>query len=436
MNMKTSIELSKKADMVMPGPHSNLPGMEKCRPIYITHGKGGHLFDVDGNDYIDYMCGLGAGTVGYGVPEIVEPLKKQMEDMYYLDATRRSPLEIELANKIISHIPSVEKVHFLLSGTEAVQMVIRLARAFTKKNIFIRFNGHYHGWMDNVLGGVVDPNPSGPPYALYTASDMFASKGRDPATEKQSYKLTWNDIDVLEQVVEKYADQIALIMMEPINCNGGTCWPRPGYLERVRELCDKHNIVLHFDEIITGYRVGLNGAQGLLGVTPDICTLGKGIAGGIPITVVGGKSAIMDQCIDQSVIGAGTFNGYPLGVMAALATLKYVEKDNGVFFENLAKVQKRLMNGMREIANRFNTPMCLQGATGVIFYQFIDKEVCYNVEDWMKDSDHKKQEKFLQLLFDNGILIIFRGRWYISGSHTNADVDHTLEIVEKVFKQL
>jgi len=155
--------------------------------------------------------------------------------MFYLDAAQRNPLEIELAEKICKHVPCAEKVRYMLSGTETVQLVTRLARAYTKRPYFIRFNGHYHGWLDNVMGGVVDPNPSGPPFALYTDNDLFALKGRDMAAEKQSFKLTWNDIDTLKRVQEKYGEQVSLIIMEEaINCNGGSCPPRPGYLERVR----------------------------------------------------------------------------------------------------------------------------------------------------------------------------------------------------------
>lgn len=434
--MNTSLELSKKANEVMPGPHSNLPGYELFRPIYFARGSGGHLYDVDGNDFLDYMCGLGAGVIGYNIPEVVEVLKNQIDNMYYLDAARRSPLEIELAEKLVHHIPCAEKVRYLLSGTEAVQLVIRLARAYNKRPYFIRFDGHYHGWLDNVMGGMVDPYPQGPPHALYTPDDLFASKGRDVAAEKQSFKLPWNEIDVLESVLEEYGDQVSLIIMEPINANAGVCMPRPGYMERVRELCDKYGIILCFDEIITGFRVGLSGAQGYLGVTPDICTLGKGIAGGIPFSVVGGKAEIMDLLTDRKVVGAGTFNGYPLGVSAALATVKYLEKDNGVFYNRLEKVQNKLMDGLREIAQKYSEPMLLQGAPGVFFYQFLDKDVAYNVSDWYPDSDHAKQERLREELFVNGILILFRARWYISGSHTEEDVDRTLEIVDRAMKKI
>jgi glutamate-1-semialdehyde 2,1-aminomutase len=432
-SMDTSVELSRRALEVMPGPHSNLPGYELFKPIYLVRGDKAHLYDVDGNEFIDYMSGLGAGILGYGNQEFVEAIKKQMDTMYFLDAARRNPLEIELAEKIIQHVPCAEKVRYLLSGTEACQMVIRLARAYTGRNLFVRFNGHYHGWLDNVMGGYVNPDPDAIPYALYPENDMFGTKGKDLESTKQSFKLKWNDIESLERVVEKYGEQIAAIAMEPINCNAGSCPPKPGYLERVRELCDQYGIVLWFDEIITGFRVSIGGAQAVLGVTPDIATFGKGIAGGIPFSAVAGKKEIMDLCTDRTVVGAGTFNGYPLGVAAALACIKILEKDNGAFYQRLDEVQGRLMSGLREVAKRHSTPMCLSATRGVLFYLFIDKEAIYSVEDWA-DSDAARQERLRQYLFDNGALTLFRGRWFLNGGLTFADVDKTLEMVDSAFK--
>ena len=434
-SMNKSNELNEQALQHMPGQHSNLPGYELFKPIFIVRGDKAHLWDVDGNEYVDYMAGLGGGILGYGNQEFLEAVRKQLDTLYYLDAARRNPLEIELADKLSHYLPSAERVRYLLSGTEAVQLAIRLARAYTKRRYFIRFDGHYHGWLDNVLGGVVNENAVGPPFALDSDKDPFKSLGRDPLAAEQSFKLPWNDISVLENVLEEYGEEVALILMEPINCNGGSCPPRPGYLERVRELCNRYGIVLGFDEIITGFRVGLSGAQGLLKVTPDLTTLGKGVAGGIPFSVVAGKTEIMDMLRERRVIGAGTFNGYPLGVAAALATIRILEKDSGAFYKRMDKIQNRLMSGLKEVAKRYGTPMLMQGPRGVFFYQFIDKEVAYNVRDWA-DADHQKQERFRQLLFDDGILILFRGRWYVSGGHTEEDVDKTLEIADRAMREL
>jgi glutamate-1-semialdehyde 2,1-aminomutase len=435
-SMRRSNELGARALELMPGPHSNLPGYELFRPIWLTHGEGAHLWDVDGNEYYDYMCGLGAGLLGYGNPALVDPVKDQLDRMPHLDAARRHPEEILLAEKIIQHVPAAEKVRYLLSGTEAVQLVLRLARAYTKRDLFIRFDGHYHGWVDNVFGGGVDPNPDGPPYALYRDTDLFGSKGLDKASAKQSFKLPWNDIEVLEQTLAKYGEQVALIIMEGINANGGSCYPRPGYLERVRELCDQYGIVFCMDEIITGFRVGLGGAQAALGVTPDLTTFGKGVAGGIPLSVVAGKAEIMDLCADRTVVGAGTFNGYPLGVAAGLAMLTYLEKDDGIFYKNLATTQKRLTDGLAEVMRRHGRRWLLQDCPGVIMFYPADIERAWTIGDWLPVADHTLGEKLRQLLFDNGVLILFRGRWFFNGATTFTDVDRTLEVVEACFAQL
>jgi glutamate-1-semialdehyde 2,1-aminomutase len=434
-SMNNSYKLNQQALKHMPGQHSNLPGYGLFKPLFIVRGDKAHMWDVDGNEYIDYMCGVGAGILGYGNQEFLKAVKEQLDTLYYLDSVRRNPLEIELADKITHYVASAERVRFLLSGTEAVQLVIRLARAYTKRRYFIRFDGHYHGWMDNVLGGVVNVNANERPFALESDKDMFNGMGRDLSAFEQSFKLPWNDISVLETVLEKYGNEVALILMEPINCNAGSCPPRPGYLERVRELCNKYGIVLGFDEIITGFRVGLGGAQGLLGVTPDLTTLGKSVAGGIPFAVVAGKAEIMDMLRERKVLGAGTFNAYPLGVAASLATIKILERDNGAFYRRMDQIQNRLMSGLKEIGKRYSTPMLLQGPRGVLFYQFIDKEVAYNVGDWAS-ADGQKQEHFRQLLFDDGILILFRGRWYLSGGHTEEDVNKTLEIADRAMREV
>lgn len=434
-SMIKSAELFQKSLNFMPGQHSNLPGYEKFKPVFMVRGKGAHIWDVDSNRYLDYMSGLGAGILGYGNEEYLEAVKKQLDTLPYLDAARRTPWEIELSEKITQLVPCAERVRYLLSGTEAVQLVIRLARAYTGRRLFIRFEGHYHGWLDNVMGGLVGDHTTGRPHPIYDDSDPFNSQGRDPAAFEQCFRLPWNEIDVLESVLDKYGEEIALIIMEPILCNAGSCYPRPGYLERVRELCDKYGILLCFDEIITGFRVDLRGAQFALGVTPDLATFGKGVAGGTPFSVVAGKKEIMDLLLEQKVVGAGTFNGYPLGVAAALATIKILEKDDGAFYKRMDKIQERLISGLKEIAIRHDIPMLTQATRGVLFYQFLDKEVAYSLRDWI-DADHEKQDRLRQLLFDDCVLILFRGRWFLNGGLTEEDVDETLEIVDRAMGKL
>jgi glutamate-1-semialdehyde 2,1-aminomutase len=431
-----SEQLGARAHQLMPGQHSNLPGYELFGPLWIERGDAAHVWDVDGNEYIDYMCGMGAGTLGYGVAPVLDAIRDQLYRLQYLDTARRHPAEIELAEKIVRHVPSAEKVRYLLSGTEAVQLAIRLARAYTKRNLFIRFDGHYHGWMDNVYGGGVDPAPDGPPYALYRDDDLFTSRGLDPDTRRQSFKLPWNDIEVLERTLERYGDQVALVLMEAINANGGSCHPRPGYLERVRDLCDRYGIVLCFDEIITGFRVDIGGAQRLLGVTPDLTTLGKGLAGGAPLSAVCGKAEIMDLCERRTVVSAGTFNGYPLGVAAAIATLCHLEQDDGAYFRRVAATQAPLVAGLREIAARHGRPMLVQDCPGVVMFYPAEVERAWTIGDWYPIADHALGDRIRREMADDGVLTMFRGRWYVSGSLTCADVDRTLEVVDGVFARL
>jgi glutamate-1-semialdehyde 2,1-aminomutase len=431
-----NLELYERAMKVMPGAHSNLRAPVGVKPLFIVRGKGAHLWDADGNDYIDFMCGAGPGIFGYSNKQYIQALKNQLDTLYYLvSGAAQTPMEVELAEKFVQHVPCADKARFCLSGTEAVQLAIRLARAYTKRRYFIRFEGHYYGWLDNVLGGMVNDKATGKPFALESDQDPLGTEGRDPAAFEQSFKLPWNNIEVLERVLEKYGEQVAMLHMEPILCNGGCCPPRPGYMERVRELCNKYGIVLSFDEVITGFRVALNCAQGMLGVTPDIATFGKALAGGVPMAAVAGKKEILDLLLERRVIGAGTFNGYPYGVAASLATLSILEKDNGAYYKKIDELQKPLMNGLKEISKRRGIPTLIQGPRGVFFYQFIDREIAYSVRD-LRGADIEKQNKFRTLLAEEGVLIMWGGRWYVSSGLTRADVDKTLECVDRVMGRL
>jgi glutamate-1-semialdehyde 2,1-aminomutase len=434
-NSKTQ-QLYERASNVMPGPQSNLRIPLSAEPLFIIKGKGARLWDADGNEYIDFMLAAGPGILGHGNREYIETLKNQLDTLYYsVSGASQTPMEVELAEKVVQYVPCAQKVRFCLSGTEAVQLAIRLARAYTKRRYFIRFEGHYHGWLDNVLGGAVNDRPSGKPFAIESDNDPLGTEGRDPGAFEQSFKVPWNDIEVLERVLETYGEEVAMVHMEPILCNGGCCPPRPGYLERVRELCTEYGVVLSFDEVITGFRVGLGGAQGELGVTPDIATFGKAMAGGIPIGAVAGKTEIMDLLLERRVIGAGTFNGYPFGMAASLATLRILEKGHGSYYRDMDRLQGRLMKGLKAIGRRYGIPTLVQGPRGVFFHHFIDKEVAYSVRD-LKEGDVEKQNRFRTLLAENGVLIMWRGRWYVSGGLSEVDVDRTLESADRAMARL
>jgi len=429
-------ELEQRANEIMPGPHSNLRKPLSAYPYFILKGRDAHLWDVDGNEYIDFMCAAGPAILGYSNAEYAECLKDQIDTLYCLvSGGAQNPMELDLAGTFIRHVPCAEKVRFCLSGTEAVQLAIRLSRAYTGRQYFIRFEGHYHGWLDNVLGGLANNRTDGRPFAVESDQDSLYTQGRARGAFDESFLLPWNDAEVLARTLERYGKEVAMILMEPILCNGGCCPPRPGYLEKVRELCTEHGVVLCFDEVITGFRVGLGGAQAQLGVTPDIATFGKALAGGLPMGAVAGRKQIMDYLLDRRVIGAGTFNGYPLGVASSLVTLRILERDDGASYLKIDRLQKRLMDGLRQIMTSRGLPTLIQGPRGVFYHDFLDKDVAYSVRD-LAGGDADKQGRFRTLMSEEGILLMWRGRWYVTPAHSDADVDRALEAAEKAVSRL
>lgn len=435
--MASNEEFIKRAERVLAGAHTNLAG-GGFAPRFIVKGEGAHLWDADGKQYIDFCLSAGPLIFGHSNPEYLRGLTNQLDTLWSLNSTvfQQAAIEVELAERIVQHVPCAEKVHFNPTASEAVQLVIRLARAYTGRRYFIRFEQHYHGWFDNVLGGVFDEETTRRPFPK-DAPHAVTTQGRDVVAFEQSFLLPWNDIEILEQVLEKYGEEVAMIIMEPIHCNRGCCPPRPGYLERVRELCNKYGIVLCFDEVITGFRVALNCAQGLFHVTPDIAIFGKALAAGLPLAAFAGKKEIMDLILKGRVISGGTHGRYPLGLAAALTTMKMLEKDNGAFYRKIDNIEKPLVDGLKEISKRRGIPFFIQGTRGVFLTRFIDigKEVAYSIRDFV-GVDMKKERRWAELLAQEGVLLMFGGRFYISSAHTEADVTRALECADKVMSKL
>jgi len=435
-------QLTRRFNQLYPTGHSNfrIPVHVSENRMFIRRARGSRLWDVDGNEYIDYLGAMGPNMLGHRHPEYVQALKDFMDDRSLAlgSGVMFSEDDIEVAEKLVQHVPCAEKVKFCVTGTEAVQMAIRLARAHTGRPYFIRFGGHYHGWMDNVLGGTVDPDPQGRPFAVLDPDsdplkDSMITRGMAPDAGRESFLLPWNDVGALERTLERYGDEVALIHFEALVCNHFCLMPRPGFLERIRELCDQHGIVMSIDEVITGFRLGLDGAQGHFGVTPDISTLGKAVAGGMPFSAVVGKAEILNQLGQGKVLGPGTFNGYPLGMRAALATLRILERDGGAAYRELDAVQARLTQGLEELAAKHSLPMSIQGARGVFFTLFglEGDSVAYTDED-LAGLDFGLYLKFWAGMQQQGVVTMVGGRWYPSIAHTRNDVDQTLEAADRV----
>lgn len=372
MDAKTKLSLTKSKDFykqcwdLLPGgTHYNFGDPERPLVIPFNRGRNSRVWDLDGNEHLDLFCKFGALFVGHHNEAYNASLIKYMEKVTSVDTC---DLEVEVCSQMIKHIPCAEMVRFCLSGTEAVQNALRLARGYTGKNRFIRFHGHYHGNADNIMGWRKKKDLSFPVPEQFKG-DLLDTLGRSGSLlEDQSFMLPWNDIQALEATIERYHGEIAAVLMEPICINGGGIMPREGYLERAKEICEKHNIVLIFDEIITGVRLGLSGAQGILGVTPHLATFGKALGGGsMPIAAIVGRRDIMDLYSRGKVIHAGTFNGYPLGLAAIKATFDLVEQDPGCY-ERMAGFTAQISDIFIRAAHANGLPLVVQGMPTALVY--------------------------------------------------------------------
>lgn len=360
-----SQEFIKRVKQSIPGGvHYNFRYSGKDTVIPFNKGRGSRIWDLDGNEHIDLFCKFGALLIGHHNTEYNSKLKEYMEKVLSVD---QCDLEPQVCERIIHHVPGAEMVRFCLSGTEAVQNAIRLGRAYADKPMFVRFRGHYHGNADNIMGG--KPQSDDYPAPTDYEGDFLGTEGRAPnIREVQSFILPWNNIEALEQLLADHADRIGVIIMEPICINGGGILPKPGYLERVRELCDHHHITLIFDEVITGFRTALGGAQSLLGVTPDITVFGKALAGGVlPVSAIAGKKEVMQLYTDQRVIHAGTFNGYPLGLAGILATIELLENEPNAY-ERMGNILLRIGQSLVDAAKAVDIPMVVQGIPNILVF--------------------------------------------------------------------
>ena len=400
-------------------------------PLYLTDGCGARLRDADGNEYIDYVLAWGPMILGYSHPAMVEAIRRQAERPHSYG--EQHELEIEVAEHIQQLVPCAERVAFTSSGSEAVQLAHRLCRGFTGRNLILKFEGHYHGWMDSALVGY---KPSaeqlGP---LESPPTVLGSKGQVPNAADNTVVAPWNRLEVLEQIMNRHRGQIAGVIMEPVLCNSGCILPAAGYLEGVRDLCAQHASLLVFDEVITGFRIGLSGAQGHYGVTPDLATFGKAVAGGLPLSVVAGRDKIMQQMFGGGVAFGGTFNGNPISLAGAKASLAVLSQDDGAPLARANLNGGRLMQGVRELAQKHKLSATVSGFGTAFAVHFTRKSELLDYRDTLED-DRDMLRRFLKIALEEGLHIVPDGRLYTSIAHTERDAQETLEAFDRTFSAL
>ncbi len=358
MSYERSEQLHQRAMHALAGGvSSQVRAAETPVPLFFERGTGSRLWDVDGNEFVDFVMGQGPNIFGHA-PEFLNRAVRGAIDRGVVFAGQHE-LELGVAEMIKRIVPSAELVRFASSGSEVTHAAIRLARAHTGRTRFIKFEGQYHGWLDGVLYSVAPVTEAAGAYDV--PSTVAGSVGMSPGAADEVVVVPWNDPDTLSAALERHSGEIAAIITEPFMCNTNCILPRPGYLERMRELCDEHGVVLIFDEVITGFRVALGGAQEVTGVTPDLATYAKAMAGGFPVAMFCGKSDIMGHLDGGATVHAGTLNANTVAMSATAAALAELQRNDGEAYRRLYSTGRSLMAGLREASARTEVPMLVQG---------------------------------------------------------------------------
>lgn len=412
------------------GVSSNVRLSRQPWPLFFKSGHKAKLIDVDGNVYIDYLLGQGPLILGHSPPEVVDAVKRALDQGQLYGAQHE--LEVALSERMCELIPCADLVRFGSSGSEMVQIALRLARAYTGRNRILKFEGHYHGWFDNALVSVHPPIGQAGDEAA--PKSVPGSRGQDPAAFADTLVLPWNNAELLAKAFSEYGDSLAAVIMEPVMLNTHAILPQPGYLEIARRLCDEHGVILIFDEVITGFRIGLSGAQGRFAVVPDLAVFGKAMASGFPIACLAGKRRLMDLIGGGEVVHAGTFNSNLVVMAAADATTSALVEGGNRLYANMARLGEQLMEGIREIARRLELQLLVEGLPTAFAVAYTERSAIRDYREYAKHCDQSKYSRLVLELLERGMHLAMRGIWYLSTAHTSEDVELTLEAMEDALR--
>jgi glutamate-1-semialdehyde 2,1-aminomutase len=389
-------------------------------PLFFDHASGAHLVDIDGNSYVDYVLGMGPGILGHAPAPVTLAVEAQLPHGQLFAG--QTLAEVELAERFTSAIPCAQQVRFGSSGTEMVQLALRLARSLDGRDLIAKFEGHYHGWLDPVLASVAPPlDAAGPADAPVP---YLPSRGQVASSVDQLVILPWNDPAALRRALTGPGrERIAALIMEPILCNTGVIPAEPGFLELARELTAANGSVLIFDEVITGFRVAYGGAQSVTGVTPDLAVFAKAMGSGYPIAALAGQGSLM-ELTGKGVLHGGTYNTNASSVAAANATLATLAADDGAAYRRIDAMGSRLIEGLRAAARDQGSDLLVQGLPGAFNTTFGPGPV----RDYRSyaATDLPRQRRFLMALQDRGVRVTGRGTWFLSAAHDEDDIDATI----------
>lgn len=427
MKITNSKRFYKKALSLMPGGVNSPVRAFKAvggNPIFIKSAKGSKLYDVDGNSYVDYVLSWGPMILGHAYPSVTKAIQKAISHGTSYGAPTEK--EIELATLIKKIFPSIEKMRMVNSGTEATMSAIRVARGFTKRDKVIKFEGCYHGHADGLLV------KAGSGATTFGVPD---SLGVPKDYAKNTITLPFNSLDIFKKTVEKNYKEIACVIVEPVIGNIGCVLPQNGFLQGIREITLKYDIVLIFDEVMTGFRVSYGGAQQYYNINPDLTCLGKVIGGGLPVGAYGGKMEIMSMVAPEGpVYQAGTLSGNPIAMTAGIETLKVLSKKET--YKKIEKITSLLQDGMQDISKRVKPKMRFYRVGSMFCNYFTDKDVI----DYQsaKTSDTDKYARFFKAMLNEGIYLApsqFESG-FTSLAHSTNDIEHTIKSAYKILKTL
>lgn len=429
MKVDNSKKIYEKAINLIPGgvnsPVRAFKSVDREAPIFAKKGVGSKVYDEDGNEYIDFIGSWGPMILGHNHPNIINGVKETLENGSSFGLPTR--LEVELAQLIIDSCPSMEKVRLTTSGTEATMSAIRLARAFTLRNKILKFEGCYHGHSDSLL--------------VKSGSGLLTdgyqdSNGITQGVLQDTITLPFGDILALEKTLSN--EDIACVIIEPIPANMGVINTKKDYLQKVRELCSKYGTLLIFDEVISGFRISLGGAQEYYGITPDLTTLGKIIGGGYPVGAFGGKAEIMDLIAPVGrVYHAGTLSGNPISVRAGYETLSYLINNKDTLYENLKNKTDYLVENITKLALKHKIDIVINSVGSIFTIFFTKNKKVENLEDALT-SNTKYFSIYFNTMLENGIICPpsqFEAH-FISLAHTQEDLDKIITIIDKAFENI
>lgn len=417
----------RRARQVIPrGVNSSRRAMLRPTPLVFAGAKGSRITDIDGNEYVDYVAAYGPTLLGHQPAQVIDAVRRQLSAGILYGGQHEA--ESELAERIIRMVPSAEMVLLSVTGSEADQGAIRIARAATGRRKIVKFEGHYHGWIDPMTAnGPGSPVGTGPAPRPVITGDFNV-------VGPEILVCPWNDEGALASLLSRHGSEIAAVIMEPFAVNGGNLWAENGYLAAARRLCDQHGCLLIFDEVVTGFRLAPGGAQQLVGVTPDLTVLAKALGSGFPISAVAGSEDVMS--VAEDIIGhAGTYNGNVLSVVAANATLEVLETDQDSIYPRLERLSRELAEGIEDAAARHGAPLQALRAGSIIRLHWDAPRPVRTYADSLAGLSGPLRD-LSEHIVRNGVHARENGLWFVSAAHTDEDLNRTLAAVDKALAEV